>query len=126
VRWVQGSSLTVPGLIYDAEEKRLLREAFPAKVVEMENYWVAKVASARGVPFVAFRAIYDELQSTLPPFGQMLDLSGKLLWKRAVPYFLTHPRKLASMPVLYRDSCRARASLTAFVDGFIDRMRSVE
>lgn len=116
IRFGYGNSVTVAEAICTAEAKRTLGKAFCADIVDMESYWIARIAASRRIPFIAVRSISDILQDSLPPFDQMLTSNGKWQWKKMVPYFLFHPQHLTELFTLYWNTRQARKSLTTFVD----------
>ena len=121
-RFLAGTCVTTPGVISGARAKQELSREFQAQVVDMESYWIARVASARRLPFIAIRSISDTLQDDLRAVDHILDSEGKVLWKRVAPYFLLHPHHLPSMFMAFRNMRRAERSLTAFISGLVTRM----
>jgi adenosylhomocysteine nucleosidase len=117
-----GDNVTVDELVTQPEEKQALGEAFSAMTVDMESYWVARIASARQISFLAVRAISDTLTQSLPKFDQFSNLGGTRLWKEAIRHFLARPGELAQLPQVYRNGLRARKSLTYFLDAFVPRL----
>lgn len=115
-RLSQGKSVTVAQPASTPEAKSALGKAFQADVVDMESYWIGKIASARKVPFLSVRAISDRLPDSLPPFDRFIDANYKWRWQRAATHFLSHPHHLAKLFTLYRNARRARKNLTAFVE----------
>jgi 5'-methylthioadenosine/S-adenosylhomocysteine nucleosidase len=115
----QGRSATVAQLVSSPEAKLALAKAFHADIVDMESYWIGKIASASQVPFLAVRAISDTVQDSLLPFDQIMDFDGKWRWQRATIYFLSRPQNLPKLFTLYRNARRARKSLTAFIEYLI-------
>ena len=91
-------------------EKIKLGETTSAEVVDMESYWIARVADEHRVPLIVVRSVSDALSDSLP------ELSS---WKRrdVVPYLLTHPGQGLS---LYRAVLRARKNMTAFAGYMIE------
>lgn len=65
--------------------------ALGALAVDMESYWVALAATDAGVPFLAVRAISDEVGDTLPPFQRFTDGLGNVRPRAALTYFAAHP-----------------------------------
>lgn len=90
------------GLAGTPEAKRALSAQTRAQTVDMESYWIAGLAAAAGIRFVAVRAIFDTLEQRLPP----LELVGH--WRMA-RYALAHPLELAR---LYIQARAAQNSLT--------------
>ena len=74
-KWIKGKSATVPSLASNAKEKHGLREKLQAEVCEMEDYWVALAAGARGVPFLAVRGLFVTAND-VGDFTVDLQLSG--------------------------------------------------
>ena len=119
--FLQASSITVVNPVSEPKAKLALGEASHAKVVDMESYWIARLASAKNIPFLSIRAVSDTVDDRLPPFDRLLN-SGSWQWGRATLYFLTHPQQLTNLFHLYRNARQARRSLTAFMDSFIVKL----
>ena len=122
LRFSRGSSVTVTQLVSSPEAKRALGEAFGADIVEMESYWIARIAADRQVPFIAVRAISDSMQDSLLPFDQILTLNGEWQWKKAIPYFTSRPHHLTKLFTLYSNAQQARKSLTTVVNRLMVNM----
>jgi len=122
VRYCIGTGVTVPHLVSSPEERRELGRAFHADIVDMESYWIAKIASEWQIPFVAARTISDTWQDNLPPFDQMMTAEGRLMWKEIFSHFFRHPRHLAILLTLSQNARRARENLTTFSDCLVARL----
>jgi adenosylhomocysteine nucleosidase len=122
VRFCLGSGVTVPQVISTPEERRELRKAFDAHVVDMESYWIARIASDKRIPFVEIRSISDTPRDSLPPLGQMLTENGRMRWKEALSYFLRHPGLPIVLLGLAWNARRASRSLTIAVLSFVTRL----
>lgn len=120
-RLFQGSAVTVEGPVSEPEVKKALGKALSAKAVDMESYWIARVALAKNVPFLAVRAVSDTVEDSHLPFDQFWD-SGTWRWQRVVLYFLARPQQLTKLLCLHRNARRARGSLTAFMDCFMAKL----
>ena len=92
-----------------------LSVTFHAHIVDMESYWIARIASAQQIPFIAIRSISDTTQDGVQPFDQILASDGKLLWKKAVLCFLLHPQYLMNVFNLFRNTRPAKRNLAAFI-----------
>jgi len=121
-RFSLGTSVTTPRVVSGARAKQELSREFQARVVDMESYWIAMMASSRRVPFIAIRSASDTLQDDLRAVDHILDSEGKVLWKRVAPYFLQHPHHLPSMFTAFRNMRRAERNLTAFVSDLVARI----
>ena len=75
---VQGDGTVVSSrTIAGAEKKRELAQRFAADIVDMEGAAIAEVAEKHGLPFLAVKAISDELEFDLPPLQDYVDADGK-------------------------------------------------
>ncbi len=114
----QGKSVTVARVASRPETKAALAQTFQSDVVDMESYWVARLAAARNIPFLGVRVISDEWRFSLEPFRGLFT-NGGWRWYKAATRFLSHPQYLPDAWRLYRDMQRAKRSLTAFMGSFI-------
>ena len=119
LRFRIGSGVTAAQLVRSPEGRQQLGRAFHADIVDMESYWIARIAADRQIPFVAVRAISDTWRDDLPPFDQMTTPDGSVKWKEAFSHFLRHPQQLLTLLGLANNARRARESLTAFTDYFL-------
>jgi len=117
-----GSSVSLLQLESSTKKLAGLASAFHAHIVDMESYWIASIASARQIPFIAIRSISDTMQDCVQPFDQILTSDGRLLWKKAVLCFITHPQYLINTFTLYRNVRIARKSLIACVHHLVSKM----
>jgi purine-nucleoside phosphorylase len=60
----------------DLEQKAKLAESYAAQAVDMEAAAVARGAQARGVRFMAVKAISDESSFAMPPLDRFVDRDG--------------------------------------------------
>lgn len=121
LRFGEGSSLTMTELVSRPEMKQALGRAFPADIVDMESYWIARIASERQIPFIAVRAVSDTGQDSLPPFDQIL-MNGKWRRGKAALHFISHPRHLIKLFALYRNARQARRNLTTVVGQLVSKI----
>lgn len=105
-----------PGILTDAAAKHSLYRQSGAIASDMESAAIAAVAAARGLKFVAVRAIIDDVSMTLPPVARAtMDLDGRLQPAALVVALAGRPsavhaqlRALKNLAVAFR---AARASL---------------
>ena len=121
-RFCLGCGVTVLQLNSSTQEMQRLSETFHADVVDMESYWIARIASARQIPFIAIRSISDNMQSSVQPFDRILAPDGTLLWKKAALCFLLHPWYLLNVFTLYRNTQPAKRNLAAFIGDLVTRI----
>ena len=116
----EGASLTVPQVVSQPEVKQRIGDSLSVEVVEMESYWVGRVAADRGIPFLIVRAVLDEASDRLPDLANVIDESGAVVRDRALGQFLSRPR---AAPVLIRLAARGRRAsqrLAVFAEAFLD------
>jgi adenosylhomocysteine nucleosidase len=117
-----GSGVTVSQLDSSTQKMQELSETFHAHIVDMESYWIARIALARQIPFIAIRSVSDTIQDSVKPFDQVLASDGKLLWKKAVLCFLLHPQYLMNVFTLFRNTRPAKRNLAAFVSHLVTKI----
>ncbi|MDQ1452771.1 MAG: adenosylhomocysteine nucleosidase [Acidobacteriaceae bacterium] len=86
------------------EEKRQVAESFGASLVDMEAAAVARLARVRGVPFYCWKAVTDIATEDLPDFNYFLDQEKQLRTRQVAAYALTHPRYVAPLLRMGRNS----------------------
>jgi len=116
----KGDLLTVPDVVSSRKTKEWIGEHIPVKAIDMESYWIARKAKERETPFLAVRAIFDSVTDTLPPFSQSLNSSGSWRKGELMRHFLVQPWEIVRLGFKAR---RARKSLNAFVDGFMEQIQ---
>jgi adenosylhomocysteine nucleosidase len=121
-RFCLGNGVTVLQLDANPQKMQEFSETFQAHIIDMESYWIARIASARQIPFIAIRSISDTIQHSVQPFDQILASDGSLLWKKAVLTFLSHPQYLINVYTLYRNTRPAKRNLAAFIDYMVTRI----
>lgn len=68
--------VTTPQVV-DETEKRRLAASYSALVVDMEAAALARLAEARGVPFVCIKGVSDELTARLPDLNRFIAPDGR-------------------------------------------------
>jgi adenosylhomocysteine nucleosidase len=116
-----GKIVTTAQVASEPDEKRSLGLTYDADVVDMESYWIAKVADENKVPFLAIRGISDTYKEKLPPFEQLLEVNGRLRLLKVILFFLSHPGQIILLARLYQNSKRSEANLANFIARFIER-----
>ena len=108
-------SLTVGQVIAAPEQKRSIAETYPVGIVEMEDYWVAEVASEFGVAFLSARVILDTVDQALPAW--LLRLPRSRI--KAVLSLVTRPWRIPTVVRLARQRPVAQRTLTQFALNFL-------
>lgn len=92
------------------EQKLKLAKAFGAQMVDMEAAAVARGAQARGIRFMAVKAISDECDFVMPPIAQFIGPDGQLQTARLLGFTVVRPWLWLKMIRLARNAnCATRA-----------------
>ena len=94
-----------------AAKKRELASRFAADLVDMEGAAVAEVAVAHGLPFLAVKAVSDEMDFELPPLQEFVDAEGRFRGVRFGFWAAWHPQWWPAIAQLKRKSDVAAAAL---------------
>ena len=81
----------------------------------MESYYLARIAAALGIPFLAVRAVSDEVTQDLPPLDRCLSPRGEMRLWVAARHVLAHPGSWAGLSRLFAQSRRAAANMSDLV-----------
>ena len=114
--WVETDSMTAPYLVTNPDTKRELHRQYHVSTVNMEDYWVARLAAAARVPFLSVRAVLDTADQRLPSF--LMELPGRPGW--AALHALVQPHQVPTLFRLMRQMPLAQESLAKFALAFID------
>ncbi|UCH86201.1 MAG: hypothetical protein JSU97_06595 [Dehalococcoidia bacterium] len=115
----EGVSLTVPQVIDQPEVKRRIGDSLPVEMVEMESYWVGRVAADQGIPFLIVRVILDELGDRLPDLPNTVDETGAIARSRALRHLLSRPGQIPALVRLAVNTRRASQRLAVFAEAFV-------
>jgi adenosylhomocysteine nucleosidase len=116
----EGASLTVPQAVSQPEVKRRIGDSLPVEMVEMESYWVGRVAADQGIPFLIARTIVDEVDDRLPDLPNVIDEAGAVAKGRALRQLLSRPREASGLIRLAASARRASQRLAVFAEAFVD------
>lgn len=111
----EGYALITLDRVADTQEKRRLAQQYQAVLVDMEAAAVARVARAKGLGFLCFKAVSDGPNDKLPDFNRFTGKNGE--W-RMTPFLLyvgTRPRYWGPMRRLAKNSRAAAEKLAWFV-----------
>jgi adenosylhomocysteine nucleosidase len=115
----EGASLTVPEVVHRPEVRRRIGDGLPVEMVEMESYWVGRVATDQGIPFLIARTIVDEVDDRLPNLPNVIDETGAVARGRALRQVLSRPQEAPALIHLATSARRASQTLAAFVEAFV-------
>jgi adenosylhomocysteine nucleosidase len=101
--------------VADPEQKARLAAAYDAVAVDMEASAVARGAQARGVRFVAIKAISDEVDFPMPPMERFVHSDGRFRTAGFVWFALLRPWCWQALMALARNSGRAAHKLCDYL-----------
>ncbi len=105
--------LSVTSLVSHVRFKRWIGESFPVHIVDMESYWVGKVAAVSSVPFLAIRTVLDTVEEDLPSFVvKIAESNGKGSVPKAIRYAIGNPFRIVTLRRLSKQSNRAQQTLS--------------
>ncbi len=115
-----GSSVTIHGVATSRAEKRLVAAMTSASIANMEDYWVARWAFERGIPYVSVRSVLDTLSQEVPEFiSKLAGLKLPLQMMGVAIQGMVRPEKLESLLRLFKEDRLARRSLKEFGINFL-------
>ena len=116
-----GESVVVSSrIIAGATEKRRLADAFPeADVVDMEGAAVAEIAAEHGLPFMAVKAVSDNLEFELPPLNPFVTADGSFQSGRFTLWAALRPQWWPKIAQLKRISDQGATTLANLLNSII-------
>ena len=122
-RYTIADNLTVPKVVVSAAGKGRLADSTTTWVANMEDYWTAKVATERGIPFLSARVVLDTLHQELPRFGEGIGNKGTLgQLLHVAASLIARPQDLSKVVALSRQVKVARESLAVFAMSFVGKV----
>jgi adenosylhomocysteine nucleosidase len=118
-----GNLLTCDQVVLDPELRQHLGERFDALAVDMEGAAAAGVARGEGLPFVAARAISDELDYDFAGLEKILPIEGlarRHLWGRRFLLTVTTPSWVVRARELQRGMDLALANMRHFLQALLE------
>lgn len=103
------------------DEKRRVAERYGASLVDMEAAAVGRAAQSRGIPFHCWKAVTDIATEDLPDFNYFLDQEKQLRTRQVAAYALTHPRYVAPLLRMGRNSKSGADALGHALRQWIDQ-----
>ncbi|GAB2546718.1 phosphorylase family protein [Rhodanobacter koreensis] len=112
-----GTLLSMPTPLLTPTVKTAMRDRHAAIAVDMESAAVAEIARDYGLPFVALRAIIDELHDTVPAaLHASVDAWGRPLPLGLIAALSRHPSLLIQLPDLHGRMSQALRTLRAVAE----------
>jgi adenosylhomocysteine nucleosidase len=110
IAYSTGAILTAQSILATGAEKRRAKESTGAIAVDMETAAIAAEAAVRGLPFVAIRAVLDEVDDEVVG-AAMADHNGNVNPLFAASYLLRNPGTMLKLPRMIRNLSRATAAI---------------
>jgi adenosylhomocysteine nucleosidase len=110
--------------IADTEQKAKLAACYGAQAVDMEAAAVSRGAEARGVRFMAVKAISDESTFVMPSMDRFVSVDGQFRTGRFVGFVAMRPWLWPQVIQLARGSSRASAALFAELNRYIHEQKA--
>jgi nucleoside phosphorylase len=116
--FITGTGVTVPFVSSTPENKLALGKKFGADIVEMESYWIAKLATEKKLPFIEVRSIFDSLKDDLSLLSEIMSKS-KVRKVTALTNCISHPKRIKIMSHLASNAKIAERNLAVFLSRLI-------
>jgi len=110
IAYSTGAILTSHRVLATGAEKRRAKDSTGAIAVDMETAAIAAEAAARGLPFVAIRAVLDEVDDEVVG-AEMADADGNVRPLAATSYLIRNPATMLKLPRMIRNLSRATAAI---------------
>ena len=115
-----GRFVTVPEVLWRAQQKRSIASATGGLGLDMESGALADVAKKTGIPFAIVRTVSDLVDENLPlDFNLFLRPTG---WPRGVLACLANPGCMAGLWRLRAQSATAALQLTRFYERYLEQL----
>jgi adenosylhomocysteine nucleosidase len=119
-----GSGVLVSALtIASMEQKAKLAEAYAARAVDMEAAAVSRGAQARGVRFMAVKAISDESTFAMPPLDRFVNRDGHFRQGSFAASVVARPWLWSKVFQLAGNSAKASRALCVELDRYISESK---
>ena len=120
-----GSAVTVDEAVWTSADKADLHAWLRHDVVEMESYWIGKVASQAGLPYLALRVVTDQaadelVQTPAISADGTFDVAAFQAWIK------DHPEYIPMFAEQAERSRRGLGTLTRFLSAFLPRLAGTE
>ena len=112
---VETDSMTVPELTSSPNTKGELHRRYQVGTVNMEDYWVARLAAQANIPFLSVRAVLDTAEQEMPSY--FMGMSGRPGW--AALNTVAHAWRIPKTLGVMRQMRQAQASLVRFAVAFV-------
>lgn len=115
----KGVVVTAGGVLAQVEKQSLAAQ-YQAEAVDMEAAAVARVAQENGIPFLAVKAISDELGFAMPPLQPFVQ-DGEVRTSKLLAYAAVRPSLWPVLMRLGRNAKTASSQLCRWMENHISR-----
>jgi adenosylhomocysteine nucleosidase len=122
VKIVEGTCVTVGLPVCRVQRRVELARDYDAGLVDMESYWIGRIALARGLPFLCIRCVSDSAEQELPAFDRMMTREGKWRVGATASHFLRNPWNVGRLARLRAQERVAGRQLTVFLDALVQAL----
>jgi adenosylhomocysteine nucleosidase len=127
VEMAAGSGVLVSAAsIAGAQQKVRLADSYRAQAVDMEAAAVARGAQARGVRFMAVKAISDESNFAMPAMDRFVGTNGQFRTGKFVGFAAVRPWLWAPVIQLARKGAKASRALCAELERYLTEPKNTE
>jgi adenosylhomocysteine nucleosidase len=120
-----GGVVTCDQVVMDPQLREHLSNYFQAMAVDMEGAAAAFVAASEGIPFLAVKAISDEVSFDFAGMEKVLPVRGRSrrsLWGRRFLFSLTSPSSVGRWRQLGEGMRLALENMSAFLEAFLPKL----
>lgn len=91
-----GKGVTTSAVCATPDSKSKLRERSGCDFVDMESYWIGRIANDNNIPFIVIRPVFDSLEDDLSVLNYIMS-HGKVDLHKAGAYIFRHPGKIGTL-----------------------------
>ncbi len=120
-----GSAVTVDEAVWTSANKADLHAWMRHDVVEMESYWIGKVASQAGLPYLALRVVTDQAADELVQ-TPAISADGTFDAAAFQAWIKDHPEYIPMFAEQAERSRRGLGTLTRFLSAFLPQLAGTQ
>ncbi len=117
-----GDGITSPRVVCQPEEKLNLGEKFDVEAVDMESFFVSRIAELKSIPFLTLRSVSDEVSERLPDFDQFTKSGGGTIWGNAFSYLSPRPLEVLRLLKMRNNSKMAEKILSESLSLIVEKI----
>lgn len=118
---LNGNGVTVSEICCTPDDKCRLGRDFSADVVDMESYWIGRIATEQRIPFLAVRSIFDTVKDDMSAVTHF-TVDGKIKPFKALSHFVCHPGQWKQTASYSRNFNKAAKNLAMLLDNLVQEI----